>query len=75
MDFMNSLDFIKMEKFTGFRVSDSMVLARELAEPGKHDIGYTTVPVRYSSQDQANLKVNFFIQCPLPGSGPSLFCR
>jgi hypothetical protein len=35
MDFMNSLDFIKMEKFTGFRVSDSLVLARGIAEQGK----------------------------------------
>ena len=32
---MNSLDFIKMEKFTGFSVSDSAVLARGIAESGK----------------------------------------
>jgi len=35
MDFMKSLDFIRMEKFTRFRVSDSLVLARGIAEPGK----------------------------------------
>ena len=35
MNFMNSLDFIKMEKFTGFAVSDSLVLARGIAEAGK----------------------------------------
>ena len=35
MNFMKSLDFIKMEKFTGFRVSDSLVLARGIAEPGR----------------------------------------
>ena len=35
MNFMNSLDFIKMEKFTGFTVADSMVLARGIAEAGK----------------------------------------
>jgi hypothetical protein len=35
MNFMNSLDFIKMQKFTGFSVADSMVLARGIAEPGK----------------------------------------
>ena len=35
MDFMNSLDFIKMGKFTGYRISDSLVLARGIAEPGK----------------------------------------
>jgi hypothetical protein len=35
MKFMNSLDFIKMQKFTGFTVADSMVLARGIAEPGK----------------------------------------
>jgi hypothetical protein len=34
MNFMNSLDFIKMEKFTGFIVADSLVLARGIAEPG-----------------------------------------
>ena len=34
MNFMNSLNFIKMEKFTGFMVSDSMVLARGIAEEG-----------------------------------------
>jgi hypothetical protein len=35
MNFMNSLDFIKMEKFKGFTVSDSLVLARGIAEPGR----------------------------------------
>jgi hypothetical protein len=35
MNFMNSLDFIKMEKFTGFAVSDSLVLTRGIAEAGK----------------------------------------
>ena len=35
MNFMNSLEFIKMEKFTGFRISDSLALARGIAEPGK----------------------------------------
>ena len=34
MNFLNSLDFIRMEKFTGFRVSDSLVLARGIAESG-----------------------------------------
>jgi hypothetical protein len=34
MDFMNSFDFVKMEKFTGFRVADSTVLVRGIAEPG-----------------------------------------
>lgn len=34
MDFMKSLDFIKMKKFTGFTVADSLVLARGIAEPG-----------------------------------------
>ena len=35
MNFINSLDFIKMQKFTGFAVTDSMVLARGIAETGK----------------------------------------
>ncbi len=35
MDFMNSLEFNKMEKFTGFSVSDSLVLSRGIAEPGR----------------------------------------
>jgi hypothetical protein len=35
MNFMQSLDFIKMAKFTGFRIADSEALARGIAEPGK----------------------------------------
>jgi hypothetical protein len=35
MNFMNSLDFCRMEKFTGFSVSDSLVLARGIAETGQ----------------------------------------
>jgi hypothetical protein len=35
MSFMNSLEFIRMEKFTGFRVTDSLAFARGIAEPGK----------------------------------------
>lgn len=35
MNFMNSLDFIRMEKFTGFSISDTLVLARGIAEPGR----------------------------------------
>lgn len=35
MNFMKNLDFIKMEKFNGFRISDSLVLARGIAESGK----------------------------------------
>ncbi len=35
MDFMNNLDFIKMEKFSGYRVSDTAVLSRCISEPGK----------------------------------------
>jgi hypothetical protein len=35
MDFMNSLDFIKMEKFTDFVLPDSLVLCRGIAEPGR----------------------------------------
>ncbi len=34
-DFMRSLDFVKMTKFTGFRVADSGVLARGIAQPGR----------------------------------------
>ncbi len=35
MDFMNSLEFVKMEKFTGFSISDSSVIARGIAESGR----------------------------------------
>jgi hypothetical protein len=35
MNFMKSLDFVKMEKFTIFSVADSGVLARGIAESGK----------------------------------------
>jgi hypothetical protein len=35
MNFMNSLDFIKMQKFTDFRISDSQLLVRGIAEEGK----------------------------------------
>jgi hypothetical protein len=35
MDFMRSLDFIKMAKFTGFKVRASGAFARGIAEPGK----------------------------------------
>lgn len=35
MDFMKSIDFIKMEKFTGFRVSDTSALSRGISEPGR----------------------------------------
>lgn len=35
MNFMRSLDFIKMEKFTLFNVTDTTVLARGIAEIGK----------------------------------------
>ncbi len=35
MNFMKSLDFVKMEKFTVFSVSDTTVLARGIAESGK----------------------------------------
>ena len=35
MSFMYSLDFIRMKKFTGFSVSDTGLLARGIAEPGK----------------------------------------
>ena len=35
MDFMRSLDFVQMTKFTGFRVEDSGALARGIAHPGK----------------------------------------
>jgi len=34
-NFMQSLDFIKMKKFTGFQMTDSTALVRGLAEPGK----------------------------------------
>ena len=36
MEFMNSLDFIKIEKFTGFRVSDSLVLAKGVISNNHH---------------------------------------
>jgi hypothetical protein len=32
---MKNLDFIRMEKFSGFSVADSLVLARGISEPGK----------------------------------------
>lgn len=35
MDFMRSLEFVKMTKFTGFRVADPGALARGIAAPGK----------------------------------------
>ncbi len=35
LDFMMGLDFIKMKKYTDFRVTDSEALARAIAEPGK----------------------------------------
>jgi hypothetical protein len=35
MNFMKSLDFIKMEKFRSFKVADSLVLARGIAETGR----------------------------------------
>ncbi len=35
MDFMRSLDFVKMTKFTGFRVTGSGALARGIAQAGK----------------------------------------
>jgi hypothetical protein len=35
MNFMKSLEFVKMEKFTLFSVSDTTVLARGIAESGK----------------------------------------
>jgi hypothetical protein len=35
MNFMKSIDFVKMEKFTDFKIADSLVLARGIAEPGK----------------------------------------
>jgi hypothetical protein len=35
MNFMKSLDFVKMQKFTEFSVSDTAVLARGIAEGGK----------------------------------------
>ena len=35
IDFMRSMDFVKMAKFTGFKVSDAGAFARGIAEPGK----------------------------------------
>jgi len=35
MDFMRSLDFVRMTKYTEFRVSDPEAPARAIAEPGK----------------------------------------
>ena len=35
MAFMHSLDFVKMTKYTEFRVADTSALARAIAEPGK----------------------------------------
>jgi len=35
MNFMRSLDFIRMTKFTGFQMTDSTALVRGIAEPGK----------------------------------------
>jgi hypothetical protein len=35
MAFMHSLDFVKMTKYTEFRVADSKALARAIADPGK----------------------------------------
>jgi hypothetical protein len=35
MDFMRSLDFIKMTKYMEFRVANPEALARAIAEPGK----------------------------------------
>ena len=34
-DFMRSLDFVRMTKFTGFQRTDSTAIARGIAEPGK----------------------------------------
>jgi hypothetical protein len=35
MNFMRSLDFVRMTKFTGFQLTDSTALVRGIAEPGK----------------------------------------
>ena len=35
MNFMRSLNFVRMTKFTGFQLTDSTALARGIAEPGK----------------------------------------
>ena len=35
MNFMQSLDFVRMTKFTGFQMTDSTALVRGIAEPGK----------------------------------------
>lgn len=35
MTFMHSLDFVRMEKYTDFRVAGSPALARAIAEPGR----------------------------------------
>ncbi len=35
MTFMQNLDFVKMTKYTEFRVADSKALARAIAEPGR----------------------------------------
>jgi hypothetical protein len=35
MEFMRSLDYVKMTKFSGLRVADSGALARGIAQPGK----------------------------------------
>lgn len=35
MDFMRSLDFVRMTKYTEFRVADPEAPARAIAEPGK----------------------------------------
>jgi hypothetical protein len=35
ISFMNSLDFVKMQKFTDFSITDTLVLARGIAEKGR----------------------------------------
>jgi hypothetical protein len=67
MDFMNSLDFIRMEKFTGFRVYDSLVLARGIADPGNQYALYLFHGTRKwedwpqgSTASRFNVEMNWF---------------
>jgi hypothetical protein len=82
MDFMRSLDFIKMTKFTGFNVSSSGAFARGIAEPGKQYALYVFHGTRkWDSWSQGptasrfNVDVNWFadtVSIDLPRSPYSI---
>jgi hypothetical protein len=68
MNFMKGLDFIKMEKFNGFSIADSLVLARGIAEKGGQYAIYLFHGSRKweewpqgSTASRLNVDINWFI--------------